>query len=275
MTRLVIFGFLVCMLAVVPLTGWAQDDDDAEELTYSTWQVTRLDEAGDPEPPLDPDAPAQEVLMFELNEGATLLIVWTGSDILYTLQDDGTFSGTELVPRSTYTFTATLEMVDEDTFMSYSVTETERFTSETTIIYERTENEYALYTELERTIVEYSQFTDCLGREGDVGGAWTRSDLLVPIQIGEDTLVWNQLVFEGGADSFINERTQPFGGFENMITQTFTGTEEGFEFSYHAIADGRDDCEMIYESSYAPFDGDFDALYARAEALVEAEIEEE
>ena len=269
MSHLSIVCLLFIMLGSVPFASLAQDDDDTGMPTYTAWQVTRLDEAGNPEEPLDPDAPANKVAILELDEGNTLLFVWAGPDIIYALQNDGTYSGSLLVPSPTYTFTATLEMVDEDTMTSYSVTDTGRFTSETTIVYERTEVEIVIFTELDRTIVEYSQYAECLGRVGDVGRAWTTSDLLVPFQIGEDTLIWSQEVFTGDGATFINEKTQPLGAFENIITQTFIGNAEGFDFSYYAIADGRDDCEMIYESSYVPFDEDFTTLFERAAAETE------
>jgi hypothetical protein len=175
------------------------------------------------------------------------------------------------VGSAVYEFSATLEIVDDNTMQSESLTETSNFTSEASLLYERIEGTLSLFVEGEREIVEFSQFQECLGRTGgEVGGAWTRSDLLVPIQITENALMWDQLTFEGGGGVYINVRTEEFGSFENVITQTFTGTaESGFEFSYHAIADGRDDCEMIYNSSYSPFDGDFEAIFAIAAELSE------
>lgn len=263
MSRFLIICCLICVGVGVPMTSWAQEDDELP--TYTAWQVTRLDEDGNPEEGSDSEAPANTVAVLELDEGNTLLIVWAGPDILYELQEDGTYSGHELVDATTYEFSATLEVLDDDTMTSYSVTETERFTFETTIIYERTDAELMVYTELDRTVIEYTQFTDCLGASGEVGRAWITSDLLVPFQISEDSLIWNEQVFTGGGGSYVSERTQPFASFENFITQTFTGTADGFDYEYHAIANERDDCEMIYESSYVPFDHDFEALYGRAE----------
>ncbi len=265
MSRFLLICCLCLVVVGVPMTTWAQDDDGKDLPTYTAWQVTRLDEDGNPEEALDPEAPGNTIAVLNLDEGDTLLIVWAGPDIIYELQDDGTYSGHELVDSPTYEFSGTLEIIDEDTMSSYSVTETERFTFETTIIYNRTDAELVVFTELDRTVIEYTQFTDCLGASGEVGRAWVTPDLLVPFQIGESSLIWNEQVFTGGGGSYMSERTQPFASFENIITQTFTGTVEGFDYEYHAIANERDDCEMIYESSYVPFDQDFEALYSRAD----------
>ena len=263
------------LLMLMPTFAFAQDDED-EEMGYNIWIVTEIGEDGEPVEADDADEPATEVVVVPMDDGDTLLIIWTGIDIIYTIQDDGTYSGAELYAGGGYEFTATLEIIDEDTLQGHSVVDTGNFESERTLLYERVEDSsIQLFTENERTIVEFTQFTDCLGRDGTVGTAWTRSDLLVPIAFDEAGLFWNKLQFDGGGGVFINERTQEFGSFENVITQTFTGNaEDGFDFSYEAIADGRDDCEMIYESSYTPFDGDFESIFGRAEELAEAETEE-
>ena len=263
----------VLLMLVSPLIAVAQDDDD-EILSYSVWVVTDVDAEVDAVE--DDSVLPNEVVVISLDDGETLLIIWAGSDIIYTRQDDGTYSGAELVAGGGYEFEATLEIIDDNTMQSDSVVQTGSFTSETTLRYALVEDEdiaAQLYVEGEREIVEFSQFQECLGRtDVTVGRAWTRSDLLVPMRFTDDGLIWNEMVFEGGGGVYINERTEEFSSFENLITQTFTATGEGnFDYNSHAIADGRDDCEMIYNSSYAPFDGDFEAIFAMAEELSAAE----
>jgi hypothetical protein len=45
-----------------------------------------------------------------------------------------------------------------------------------------------------------------------------------------------------------------------VITETITVSDDSIAYNYHAIADERDDCEMIYEAALVPFDGDFESL---------------
>ncbi|MCI0711408.1 MAG: hypothetical protein L0154_14740 [Chloroflexi bacterium] len=269
--RRILIGVIALCLLVVPAV--VAQDDEPPAFETSTWQVIFLDENGDPEPVEDEDALPEIVVFITLDDGETLIEVWSGVDVIYTLGDDGLYSGATIIEES-YTFAATLEILDENTMHaeSMSLYGTQEFSS--SLLYERLEDvEATVYTESERDIIEYTQFAECLGRVGvEVGRAWTLPELLVPVQVGEDSIIFagKEFVDVGGAYEIV--WTQEFGQFENEITETFTPLDEDtLAYRYHATAGGRDDCEMIYESTFIPFDGDFEALFAHAESLADTD----
>lgn len=270
MRRILLGGIALCLL-VVPVV--VAQDGEPPAFESSAWQVTFLDENGNPEPVEGEDVLPEVVVFITLNEGETLIEVWSGVDIVYTPGDDGLYSGATIIDEN-YEFMATLEILDENTMHAESMTlyGTQEFSS--SLRYERLEDvEAAVYTESERNIIEYTQFAECLGRVGvEAGRAWTLPELLVPVQLGEDSIIFasKEFVNVGGAYEIV--WTQEFGQFENEIAETFTRlADDVLTYRYHAIAGGRDDCEMIYESTFTPFDGDFEALFARAVGLADTD----
>jgi hypothetical protein len=253
---------------------YAQEDPDTF-YEVPLWNVIELED-GEPVDPEENTLPLT-VAFLSLDEGDTLIAVWAGPDIVYTLNEDGTYAGATLIPEP-YEFEATLEVIDETTMQSASVLNAGAFTSETTYRYELSDDAPVarIYTEGERTIEEYSQFQECMGRtDVEVGSAWTTPDLLIPIVVDleEGLMIWDQREFigdDGGQGTHVE--TTEFGTLQNVITRTFhPAGDYAFDFRYHAIAGERDDCEMIYQSTFTPFDGDFEALFARAEELGDTE----
>jgi hypothetical protein len=270
MRKILLVSLCLIMLGVSAV--FAQDDEPPT-IETSAWQVTFLDENGDPEPVEDEDALPEIVVFMSLDDGATLIEVWSGPDIIYTLEDEGLYSGTTLIDES-YEFTSTLEVVDENTMHVESVSVYDSREYQSSLIYERLEDvDAAVYTESERDIIEYTQFGECLGRtDTSVGRAWIVPELLVPIQLEEENLIFNSMEFENVGGLFESVRTTEFGSFENVITETFNPTvDDSLDYRYHATAGGRDDCETIYESTFTPFDGDFEALFERAEELADTD----
>ena len=251
----------------------AQEDPDGF-YEVPLWNVIELED-GEPVEP-EEDVLPRTVAFLSLDDGETLIAVWAGVDIVYTLTEDGTYMGATLIPEP-YEYEATLEIIDEATMQSASTLNTGAFTSESAYRYELQEDAPVarIYTEGERTIEEYSQFQECMGRTNvEPGSAWTTPDLLVPLIIDPEssTILWDQRTFAEGAGGLENVETTEFGTLENVTTRTLTsGGDESFAFRYAAIAGERDDCEMIYESNLTPFDGDFETLFARAEELGETE----
>lgn len=260
--------FAVICLALLGVPTVMAQDDESPALETSAWQVSLFDEEG--EPRVVDEAALPEVIVFlSLDDGETLIAVWSGPDVIYTLEDDGTYSGTTLIDES-YEFTAMIEVVDENTMEGKSVSVYGSREYMTSLLYERLEDvEAVIYTESERDIIEFTQFGECLGRtDATVGRAWSVPELLVPFQIGEDSLIFARREFVDTGGSFESVQTTEFGTFENVITETFTPmADNSFEYRYHAIAGARDDCEMIYESTFMPFDGDIEPLFERADAL--------
>ena len=264
---------LIAGLLIGGGTLYAQDDPETTSEAAIWYAIELID--GEPVEP-EEDTPPATVAFLSLDEGETLIAVWAGPDIVYTRNEEGVYTGVTLIPES-YEFEATLEVIDEETMEGTSVLTTGAFESESAYRYvlgEDTET-LAVYTEGERTIEEYSQFQECMGRTNvEPGSAWTTPDLLIPIIADpEDNLIiWDQRTFAEGAGGLENVETTEFGTLENVTTRTLTSAgDESFVFRYHAIAGERDDCEMIYESTLTPFDGDFEVLFARAEELADTE----
>jgi hypothetical protein len=147
--------------------------------------------------------------------------------------------------------------------------------------YKRIENEnYTLYMELDRTVEEYSLFKECFGitmyadkPPSDI----STPDLLVPLEIDTEAniLVLGTREFLPKEDIYQYTDISPFGPDENMTTtETLLPQDDAsFTYIYHIIGGNRDNCEVTYSSTFTPFDGNFEALFARADSL--AEITEE
>lgn len=236
---------------------------DSLELVASAWEVSTLEEAATDEPP-------QDVIFLELDDGETLIEVTDGPDIVYTRTDDTTYAGSLLVPTDSYGFEATLTLIDDDTREITSATETSYSTYESNFRYVRTDREYGVWVEGERTLEEYSLFAECLGRT-DVSppDAWVTPDPILPIALQDDeaVLLLGDTELSGTGGTYIYEEAGTFGQFPAVTTQTATVADNVITFDYYRIADERDDCELRYTTTYYPFNGDYELLFSRADSL--------
>jgi len=263
MQRLLLLFIILCAATETII---AQDDDMPDNL-YSAWTVTDLLAE-------DGDEPIENLVAFLHIDEETILEVWTGADVIYTLQDDGTYSGANLLPVG-YDFSATLTIIDEDTYETFSEISSGTFTTETNLLYERTEIEIGVWIEPERDLQEFSLFGDCMGRV-DVSPplAFSQPDPILTILIDEDAgeLVLGENVLTGSG-TYELEEEDTFGQFARVTTQTAVVSEDAIDFSFYSIADSRDDCELIYETQFLPFDGDYEDFFDLVEEISEPEEE--
>lgn len=248
----------------------AQDDDTPQTVTASLWQRVNLD--------AEPDADAVPVYVVFLasDDGTTLLEVAYGADVLWTLQDDGTYSGTTLIPTDAYEFTASLEVVDADTMQAMSLLNYGNFASELHLEFRRTELEAAVWVEDVRDLTEYTLFGTCLGLEStSPPGAYANPDPIVAVWLDEDAgeLVIGENVYLGGGGTFTRETLGTFGTSEQVTTETVLVSEGQIDLDFYSVAGGRDDCELRFTSTYRPYDGDMAALLERAAAIGADEAE--
>ncbi|RMF77211.1 MAG: hypothetical protein D6737_18445 [Chloroflexi bacterium] len=255
----------IALLLTLSVTGivMAQDDDETA-FTASGWLWTDLDDDAS-------DEGAETFVVFlSPDDGATLIEVARGADVVYTLSDDGLYSGATLVPAAV-DFAATLEVIDEDTRQVMSVTRTGALTFETNLQYDRSDVAFGVWVEGERDLMEYTMFAECLGREdGSPPSAFATPDPILPIAIDDEAgtlTIGGDLVLSGGGGVYERVDEAPFGQFTQVITQTATVSDDSIAFTYHAIADGRDDCEVRYETTFVPFDADYEALLERGDML--------
>ena len=207
-------------------------------------------------------------LFLSPDDGATLIEVTRGEDLLYTQLADNSYSVVPLFPTADYQYIGTLAILDADTRELNATTTTGTFSFDSHLKFERTDLDYTVWMETERTVSEYSMFQECMGRT-DVTppAAWTTPDPLVPIRVDDEagTLYIGSDAYTGGGGSYQRVTDAAFGQFQQVITETVTMTaDNAITFEFHAIADERDDCEMIYEATLVPFDGDYAALMAAA-----------
>ena len=244
----------------------AQDegDDELEGVIAPLWLAADSN--------ADADAEPRYVAFFFLDDD-TIIEAGFGADVIYTPSDDGTYNGAPLVPAG-FEFSATLEIVDDQTITVASTTSSGVFSTEANITYTLTDLEAGIWIENPREVLEFSKFGECMGRiDASPPGAFTDSDPIVPIVIDEEAgEFWvGPHILTGGDGSYELEVEGMFGQFADVTTRTATVDADGIAFRYHSIADGRDDCEMTYESTYSRFDGDFEALFMRVEEMIEAE----
>jgi hypothetical protein len=249
------FAFMILILSLsLALAAHAQTDEEAPDgiITAEAWQFTDLD---------DDTAEPGMVLFLTLDEGDTLIEVAAGEDLIYTRVDDQSYSVAPLIPTDAYEYEGTLTVVDADTRQLAAVTTTGSFTFESNLEFTRTDLTYEVWSETERTVSEYSLFQECMGRTNVTPGeAWTTPDPLVPIRVDDEALYIGSKAYPGGGGSYELVSEAQFGQFPEVITETITVAEDAITYNYHAIADERDDCEMIYEAALVPFDGDYEAL---------------
>ncbi len=261
--------FLIMLL--FSSTIFAQDEDETDNDSHraSAWIVIDLTAEDD-----DDESATVYASFLELEDGS-LLEVWSGEDVLYSPNDDGTYSGATLYPAE-YEFEATLTIIDEDTIETMSVIDTGTFTIETNLSYERTDFDIGIYTEFERDLQEYSLFGECMGRiDNSPPLAFAQPDPILVILIDEDAgeMIIGEHMLVGDGTTFELEEEGMFGQFEQITTQIAIVSEDAIDFTYYSIADNRDDCELRYETQYVPFDGDFANFFTQLESLIEAEEE--
>jgi hypothetical protein len=271
--------FAGLLLSNLPTPGLAQDDEPTYDI--SVWHVIAFGEDGLPIEPEDNENLLTEVLFITLDEGATLVAVWVGGDVIYTLDEKtGLYTGRVLIPGD-FQFVGTLEVLDQDTMQSIYIQTFDNQPPEALYLqYKRIENEnYTLYVELDRTVEEYSLFKECFGitmyADKPPSGIST-PDLLVPLEIDTEAniLVLGTREFLPKEDVYQYTDISSFGSEESVTTETLLPQEDAsFAYLYHYISGNRDNCEVTYSSTFIPFDGNFEALFARAEEL--AEITEE
>lgn len=260
------FALILLLLALpaLSLTGPLAAQEATPEasadglITVSGWITTEADEDA-------PDDPVYTIFL-DLADGETILEIGTGADVVYTRQADGTYSGAPLVPTDAYTLEATLEIVDDETRQSNSTLSSTAFTSETSRMYTRSDAAFSIWVEGDRTLTEYSLFAECLGlTSATPPRTFATADPIVPVRIDEEAgLLWIGDWELTGSGTYTRETEEPFGQFNRVTTEVAVVDPGAIQFSYHAIADERDDCELRYTSIYTPFDGDLEALLGRA-----------
>ncbi|GEM_PF-3485821 len=258
-TMLILVGLTT---GIAGMTVNAQGDSpDAPPMTVNLWLEV------DPEV-VEGDTSADGTLLLEVDED-TLLAVVGGADVVYTRDTGDVYVGTPLIDLGIDS-EATLTFVDEDTVETTAVTRTGTLTLESSRTLARSELSAQVWIESERDLEEYSMFAECMGRTAvSPPGAFARPDAILPVRVDDDAgeLLLGNVLLTGGGGAYERVTESPFGTFTQVITQTATVSDSQIMLTYYAVADERDDCEVRYTSVFIPFDGDFDALFARADEL--------
>lgn len=266
MYRSVMICLLVALTATIIVHAQPDPTPTTSVIESSGWLMIDLDE------PASPDETENIVVFLNLDDGDTLVEVARGVDMIYQRGDDGSYSGAPLIPTDIFTYEITLELIDDAARQVASSVSDGSYTYESNLRYERLDVSYTVWTEVERNIIEFTMIGECLGLVDAVpGSAWTRLDLLTPIRIDEEAgiLYMGGEAYSGGDGVYELVEEGPFGQFMQVTTRTVTVAEDSIAYRHHSIADERDDCEMIYESSFVPFDGDAESLFERAATLAE------
>lgn len=257
------------LLAVLASTGIvAQGAEDSREgLMAKGWRVVIPEAEGAASEP-------RYVVFLTLNDGEMMLEVGGGADVIWirSEDDEAIYSGSPLVTVEGIDSEASLELIDEETRSVTSVTRTGVLSLESEVATIRTDIVFEIWVEASRELTEYSMFGPCLGVElRDPPRTFSRRDLILPVAVDDvaGTLTVGRVILTGGDGAYERIEESPFGTFTQVITHTALLSEEMIALTYQAIANDRDDCEVTYEATYIPFDGDFDALFEAAVALVE------
>ena len=261
---LVIIMVILCLTSTLIM---AQDtnEEDPEAVTATLWLANEED--------ADEDAEPRYVAFLFMDDGATILEAGFGTDVLYQLGEDGIYAGQTFVP-SAFEFSATLEIIDDETIQVSSETTSGTFTTSSDITYTLSDIEAHIWVENPREVIEFSKFGECMGRDlPEPPGAFADADPILPIIIDDEVgeLRLGPHVLLGDGNTFELEVEGQFGQFTDVTSRTAIVGDETIDFSYYSIADERDDCEMIYESSYALYDGDFEAMMERIDDRSEEE----
>lgn len=212
----------------------------------------------------NPDSPDSRVLFLDVNPDTTIE-VWHGPDLVFGRSGGtGPFTGTTLQPPGYDSFEAKLEIVDAATRASTSVGVAGVMTYESSYEYFLTDERYLLMTEINRTVLDYSMFSSCIGFEVmEPGRTWTTPDPLVPFRVdaGSGTLYLGGRAFIGGTQVFSQTSSDGDTGLETVFTVAVTGQNTAY-IRYESTLDGRADCRIVYESMLIPFNGELEELIA-------------
>jgi len=262
--------FMLFLLLAAPIGYIAAQTEELEPRYRATiWIARSTDEDGEVYTDSETGEPLEgtETAFLEYEDG--LIIVWPGPDYVFTGNPDDGFTGSFLVADPDITVTSELTFVDEDT--RFEVRSAELFGMEQVeyFVYTRTDEEIEIWSESERNFTETTLLFECFDRDpAPLSFGWTAPDILMPIRFYNDgTIVMDYREYVGGEHRDIEEPDS--NGNVTVVTRTLDVGTDSIGFRLHGIMNGRDDCEMIYESTFTPFDGDFDALFARAEEIGE------
>lgn len=212
----------------------------------------------------NPEIPDSRVLFLDVNPDTTLE-VWHGPDLVFGRSGgSGPFTGTTLQPPGYDSYEATLEIIDASTRASTSVGVAGVMTYESSYEYFLTDEIYLLMTEINRTVLDYSMFSSCIGFEVmEPGRTWTTPDPLVPLRVdaGSGTLYLGGRAFIGGTQVFSQTSSDGDTGLETVFTVAVTGQNSAY-IRYESTLDGRADCRIVYESMLIPFNGEVEELIA-------------
>ncbi len=263
-----IFGLCVVVQAQ-DATGTPTESTDETLHHVQAWRATYTDEAGEALTDAETgESVGTDVAFLEFDGG--IISVWPGADFIYTGDDEAGYSGHFLIADPDIDVTTTLQIIDEDT--RREVQSTNLFGTEqlSYITYTRTDDEIEIWSESERNFIETTMLGECLGLMSvNLSFGWVAPDVLMPIRFEEDgSVLMDYRVYEGGENVDSSTRPMTDGSTTTtVVTRTVDAGESTIEFRLHGIIDERDDCEMIYESIFTPFDADFDSIMTRAEAI--------
>ena len=198
-----------------------------------------------------------------------LIAVWPGNDFVFSEDEDGILTGTFLLTDPDIVASSVLTIIDEDT--RSEVRTLRLFGTEQTnyITYSRSADEIEIWTESARNFLEDSMLSTCMGRPSvTLSFGYTAPDLLMPFRFNDDgSVLMDGRLYVGGEHEDVS--TREFAG-TSTTTVTIRSLDTGgssIGFGMESTTDGRDDCQLIYESSFSPFDSDFIALLANAETI--------
>lgn len=277
-----VIGLWMIVLLVMALPTWAQDDvplaGDWREIVVES---DSSDCFGGGESSTEAVEAEEVIVTFGVyDDGATLIGARGLEDFLYVRNADGTYEGSFLVILSAgYEYHATLTVVSP-TEMSV-VAETVIFdcTATATVRYERLEGDGSqLWTETTREVLDASFFGECLGRTVTLLPEWVRlPDFIVAIRFDEDngTAYYNGDEYEGSADGFTRVEDSSDNPYLPTVA-TYTLEVVDDDALVHALSSimyAREDCQIAYTGTLAPFDGDLEALNTYIDDTLEATAE--
>lgn len=269
---------LVCLVMTMPT--WAQDDvplaGDWREVVVESDSSDCFGGGGESS---TEGVEAEEVIVTfgVYNDGETMLGVRGLEDFLYTRNADGTYTGSFLVILSEgYEYHATLTVVSPTEMTVEAETIIFDCTATATVRYERLEGEGSqLWTETTREVTNHSFFDECLDVTIISLPVWVRlPDFIVAVRFDEDNglAYYNGDEYEGGGGSFTRiEDTSDDEYLPTVITYTLeVMDEESLVHSMSSIMYEREDCQIAYTGTLAPFDGDMEGLTEYITDTIEA-----
>jgi len=218
--------------------------------------------------PIIPDVDEEGVLeaAFLEFEGG-MIAVLPGGDLLYTGSAQDGYTGQFLIPDPDIEITTTLQIVDEDTrteVQSVTLFGTEQLSY---VTYVRTGDTVEIWSESAREFTETTLLNTCLGLSpAPLSFGYVAPDLLMPFRLTEDdTVVMFGRTYVGGENEETSATRLGSGGVATIVTlRTLTITPDRIDFRLVGGINDRDDCELVYDSTFTPFDGDTASILLRA-----------